>query len=240
VGPPAGRAGGSRPSRLPSDGRPLLERLADLFRLGWLSLSNLTNEDLRVLGYLALALLIAVGSQIDFNSPPSVSPPDQLPAASAAAADTATAPGAPAVGRASPAPSGGGKVDDPTSKGQITAVTAHGLAELKRQFGPVLRGEACWDPHLWNPKSDHPLGKACDVYTSPAGQFASGEGLANGNRVVAWLRQNAGELQISYVIWQGRIWSPQKGDRPYNGGGVYNAKSATGGHFDHLHVSFRE
>jgi hypothetical protein len=47
------------------------------------------------------------------------------------------------------------------------------------------------------------------------------------------------------VIWQGRIWyrgGSDAGDewgRPYNGGGVYDPTDATGGHFDHVHVSVR-
>ena len=59
------------------------------------------------------------------------------------------------------------------------------------------------------------------------------------------MRDNADELGIRYVIWQGRIWyrgGSDAGDewgRPYNGGGVYDPTDATGGHFDHVHVSVR-
>jgi len=53
-------------------------------------------------------------------------------------------------------------------------------------------------------------------------------------------RYNA--LQVRYLIWQGRIWSPDGGDqngwgRPYTGGGIYDATDATGGHYDHIHAS---
>ena len=136
-------------------------------------------------------------------------------------------------------------VNDPTSKGEITEATAHGLAEIRAKFGPAVLSVSCWDPHPWNKKSDHPRGKACDVYTSPAQRFAAGDGLANGWRLAKWLREHADRLGVSYVIWQGRIWSiakPQDNDgwgRAYNGGGVYSPTDATGGHFDHIHVSFR-
>jgi hypothetical protein len=59
-------------------------------------------------------------------------------------------------------------------------------------------------------------------------------------------RTHADALQVSYVIWQGQIWTAGGTDtasgwgRPYNGGGVYDPDEATGGHFDHLHVSFRQ
>ena len=58
-----------------------------------------------------------------------------------------------------------------------------------------------------------------------------------------WLRTNADTLGIRYLIWQGRYWDPQSGDDPgawgraYTGGGIYNPADATGGHFDHVHVS---
>ena len=47
-------------------------------------------------------------------------------------------------------------------------------------------------------------------------------------------------------FWQGRIWSAGSSDdgdgwgRPYTGGGVYDPEDATGGHFDHVHVSVRD
>lgn len=48
------------------------------------------------------------------------------------------------------------------------------------------------------------------------------------------------------MIWQGRYWDPGVQDQggswgsAYTGGGVYDIRNATGGHFDHVHVSFRE
>ena len=51
---------------------------------------------------------------------------------------------------------------------------------------------------------------------------------------------NAGALHVTYVIWQGRIWSashPDQGWAPYTGGGVYDPTNPTGGHYDHIHAS---
>lgn len=135
-------------------------------------------------------------------------------------------------------------VDDPTSGGCLTGHTAHALAEIGRVFGgyrqgPMIRSTACWDEHAWNPSSDHRKGRGCDFWTGPSRQFAAGKALDDGNALVAWLRANADVLGVSYVIWQGRIWSPEKGDRKYTGGGVYDPNDPVGGHWDHIHLSVR-
>lgn len=206
---------------------PLLHRFATLLRLGRIHAGRLDAEDNRVLLVLAVSLIVAFGAQVDLDAPTPADVPDTLPSAPAAL-------GVPPAA----APTGGSMIDDPTSGGQITQITAHGLAAMRAEFGPTLRSSTCWSAHEWNPKSDHPKGRACDVYTSPAGQFAAGEGLDSGNRVVAWLRQYAEPLDVSYVIWQCRIWSEEKGDRRYGGGGIYSCDDPVGGHWDHIHVSF--
>ena len=140
-------------------------------------------------------------------------------------------------------------VDDPTSGGCLTGVTRHALDEVNRVFGgyrggSLIRATGCWDPHAWNPRSDHPQGRACDFFPGMAGRFAAGDELAAGWQLAEWFRTHAETLEVSYVIWQGRIWTAGSGDtasgwgRPYTGGGVYDPEEATGGHFDHLHVSF--
>ena len=60
-----------------------------------------------------------------------------------------------------------------------------------------------------------------------------------------WVRGHAEPLQVKYVIWQGRYWDPHVADhdgwgRRYSGAGVYDVRDATGGHYDHVHISFRE
>ena len=224
---PPPRRPSARPPVRPSLLASLARLLATLLGLGHARAGQLTAQDKRVIAYLVIGLLVASGATIDLDAPPAIAAPAALPSAAATG-------GAPSA-----APAGGGMVDDPTSKGRITATTAHGLAAIRGEFGPVLRWASCWDEHAWNPSSDHPKGRACDVWTSPAGKFAAGAGLAQGNRLVAWLRQHAGPLQVSYVIWQCRIWSPEKGDRVYDGGGIYSCDDPTGGHWDHIHVSYR-
>ncbi|MBW0129392.1 hypothetical protein [Pseudonocardia oceani] len=153
-----------------------------------------------------------------------------------------------------PAPWTGGATGceqtDPTGDGCLTGAALHGLEEAAAAFGgwsdgPVIRSAGCWDAHAWNPRSDHPRGRACDLFPGTPGAFAEGAGLEAGWRVADWFRAHAGPLAVRYLIWQGRYWDPSVEDdggwgRRYTGGGVYDTRDATGGHFDHVHVSFRE
>jgi len=153
-----------------------------------------------------------------------------------------------------PAPwTGGGtgcERTDPTGDGCLTGAAAHGLEAMSAAFGgwsdgPVIRSAGCWDEHAWNPRSDHPRGKACDLFPGAPGEFAADAELDAGWRVADWYRAHADALAVKYLIWQGRYWDPGVADqdgwgRRYTGGGVYDIRNATGGHYDHIHVSFRE
>ncbi len=59
-------------------------------------------------------------------------------------------------------------VPDPSGTGgHVTPRTAalyHALAASVR----LREGATCWDPHPQNPDSDHPRGKACDLFFRPA------------------------------------------------------------------------
>ncbi len=158
---------------------------------------------------------------------------------------------------AAPAPWTGGSTgcqpgQDPTRKGGcLTGATRHGLDAVSATFGgwkdgPLIHTTGCWDAHAWNPTSDHSKGRACDFMVTTPGTFAKGAELDHGWTIANWLRANAGPLQVKYLIWQGRYWDPSVKDqsgnwgRAYTGGGVYNVRDATGGHYDHVHASFRE
>jgi hypothetical protein len=160
----------------------------------------------------------------------------------------------PAVSRPATAWAGGAtgcRPPDPTGKGCLTGATRHGLEAVGAAFGgwrdgPVVHAAGCWDRHAWNPGSDHSRGRACDFMVTQPGTFARGADRSHGWEVADWLRANAGELRVKYLIWQGRYWDPSVRDDPgnwgvrYTGGGIYDVRSATGGHFDHVHASFRE
>lgn len=198
---------------------------------------SLNHEDWLIAAMLMLALAIAT----------SAAAADGSTAARAVAAPAeASAPSTPA----SAAPSGTGcTVKDPTGGRCVTPTTAHALDELAAVFGsyrggPTIKSAGCWNAHPWNPRSDHPLGKACDLFPGASGKYATGAALDAGWAVAKWLRQNSGALGVHYVIWQGRIWSIEHPNdvggwgRPY-ASSVYDVTSATGGHFDHVHVSFQ-
>ncbi|MFR9805660.1 hypothetical protein ACL02T_25740 [Pseudonocardia sp. RS010] len=148
--------------------------------------------------------------------------------------------------RVVPEPSPGCIVDDPTSDGCLTPAALAVHDRTVAEFGDRLRGTTCWSAHEWNPASDHPQGRACDFFPTRAGTFPEGAELEAGWAVANRLRDNAAELEVRYVIWQGRIWyrnaffpDEEGWGRPYTGGGVYDPSDATGGHFDHVHVSVR-
>lgn len=146
---------------------------------------------------------------------------------------------------------------DPTTaapEGCLTPSALRLLDGATARFGDpgpdgAIRAITCWSEHAWNPSSDHPTGRACDFFPARYGEFPAGQDLDDGWAVANWARDNAAELRVRYVIWQGRIWYRGTGDsgegrddwgRPYNGGGVYDPEDATGGHYDHVHVSLRD
>lgn len=130
----------------------------------------------------------------------------------------------------------GNLVDDPTSDGQITERTAHILAQAQANFPES--SWACWAPRPGQP-SEHSLGRACDgTFGNSLGTAATGPALDYGWQVTNWLKDNAETLGVEYLIWQGRIWSVARraeGWRPYDGGGMHDPNTVTGGHYDHLH-----
>jgi hypothetical protein len=173
---------------------------------------------------------------------------DAGPAEDAPAAPVEEA--APAVPEPWTGGSTGCELADPTGDGCVTGAALHGFESATAVFGdwrdgPVIRNAGCWDEHAWNPRSDHPRGRACDLFATGAGRFAEGAELEAGWQVAEWFRAHADPLQVKYLIWQGRYWDPGVADdggwgRRYTGGGVYDTRNATGGHYDHIHVSFRE
>lgn len=127
-------------------------------------------------------------------------------------------------------------VPDPTGTGGlVTPRTAAWITAVRRALSP--RSMTCWDAHAWNPTSDHPRGRACDVMVGGDARRAP-QLRVLGNQIANWTIQTAAVTGVNYVIWYGQIWKSRIGRwEPYNGGGIYNPSDATGGHFDHVHVS---
>jgi hypothetical protein len=128
-------------------------------------------------------------------------------------------------------------VPDPTTgRGCLTPRMLALVTQLQAQN----RRLSCWDPHLANPRSDHPNGKACDVFPGEGGVMPTAEQKADSDALAASLQATATQTGIKYLIWYGQIWlaaHPDRGWQPYNGAGVYDPGSVVGGHFDHIHIS---
>ena len=127
-------------------------------------------------------------------------------------------------------------VTDPTGTGGlVTERTALWVAQARAALAnPSM---SCWDRHAWNPTSDHPQGKACDVFVGGDARRAP-QARAKGDKIANWTITTAGTTGVRYLIWYGKIWSARTGQwKVYNGGGVYDPNNATGGHYDHVHVS---
>ncbi|MGO2311925.1 M23 family metallopeptidase [Brachybacterium tyrofermentans] len=132
-------------------------------------------------------------------------------------------------------------VDDPTTDGQITVRMRSVYEQTLAAFSESTW--SCYSPRSGT-KSEHPLGRACDVaFGNAIGQYPSSDQLEYGWQVTDWLMEHADTLGVEYLIWQGKIWSPARADegwRDDDGGGMHDPADVTGGHFDHLHITVRQ
>lgn len=127
---------------------------------------------------------------------------------------------------------------DPTQPGRAGACVTGRTAMIVAQINAMGAGQSgmfCWDPHEWNPTSDHARGRACDIVFGTLGYYAAGADKTNGDRLAAWMADNADTWAINYVIWQGRIWAGGTW-QPYTSS-TYDVSTPTGGHYDHVHLS---
>lgn len=72
-----------------------------------------------------------------------------------------------------------------------------------------------------NPNSDHNSGFACDLTHDPANGIDCHE-------IFDRLKEDG---RVKYLIFSGKIWSPEKGERKYEG---------SNGHYKHLHISIKD
>ncbi|MFI2271942.1 MULTISPECIES: coiled-coil domain-containing protein [Catenuloplanes] len=139
---------------------------------------------------------------------------------------------------AEPAPrsAGGGWPDesctvaDPTTRGCVTPRTLHAMRQARSDG--FRRFVSCYRP---GGGGEHPRGRACDFAAASDGfedVNARGGDREYGDRLAAYLVDNADSLGVLYVIWYRQIWMPGNGWRSYSGRG---SPSAT--HTNHVHVS---
>lgn len=77
--------------------------------------------------------------------------------------------------------------------------------------------------------NEHSSGNALDVMIP---NYRSDEGKATGDQVAAFALSNAGELGLTHLIWQQRLFKP--GDR--TGSLMPDRGSDTANHYDHVHI----
>lgn len=81
---------------------------------------------------------------------------------------------------------------------------------------------------------DHPSGRALDVMIA---DYRSKKGKKSGAEIAAWAQKNATRLNISYVIWNQKIWNASRGDAGWRK--MENRGSDTANHKDHVHITVR-
>lgn len=127
-------------------------------------------------------------------------------------------------------------VADPTGTGGAITPRMSALYHAVQASGITVRGATCWDPHPQNPASDHPRGKACDIFLDPHNP----DDVNRGWQLAGWLTTTQTTYGIHYLIWQGQFWSAESPTwRPYRSD-IYrcpNPANLTGCHYDHIHIS---
>lgn len=109
------------------------------------------------------------------------------------------------------------KTAAPAAKAVLRQATA-----LKPKRGKASDGLLPSAAHLsQSPNSDHNTGFAVDLTHDPVFGIS-------GHEVYAHLKSDP---RVKYLIFKGRIWSAEKGDRPYTGSNPHNK---------HVHISIKE
>jgi hypothetical protein len=139
---------------------------------------------------------------------------------------------------ASRAGSGPTVVGDDLPVGPNTASYQRLTPTAKRLYGLVVRifdvhAIGGWRPYGSVPGSDHPYGRAIDVMVG----YPSASGRALGWRIANWAVGNAAALDVKYVIFNGRIWTPSAGWHGYRHPADPCNCNPTLRHDDHVHIS---
>lgn len=127
-------------------------------------------------------------------------------------------------------------LSDPSGTGGRVTPRLNTLYQTLHDMGAITDGATCWDPHPQNPDSDHPRGRACDLFYRPRDPAD----VARGWQVATWLTTVQAVYGIHYLIWQGMIWTAQSPAWTTYRSGIYgcpNPTNLTGCHYDHIHIS---
>ena len=125
---------------------------------------------------------------------------------------------------------------DPSGTGGLVTPRVHALYQALHQAGAITNGATCWSSRPQNPHSDHPDGRACDIFANPH----SNTDITHGWQLAHWLTSQQPTYGIRYLIWQGQIWTADNPtwttyeSKTY---GCPNPANTTGCHYDHIHIS---
>ncbi len=85
---------------------------------------------------------------------------------------------------------------------------------------------------------DHPSGRALDLML-PEGCSTEPKNAKLGDAIAIFFMQNAGKLDVQYIIWNQKIWiAGSEAIPPTEWRGMSSRGSCTANHVDHVHVSF--
>lgn len=127
-------------------------------------------------------------------------------------------------------------VADPSGTGGKVTPRMATLYRAIGDAGMIAGGATCWDPHPQNPHSDHPRGRACDIFFNPHNPRQVDAGWA----LATWLTDHQATYGINYIIWQGQEWDATQPHWHAYQSTIYgcpNPNNITGCHYDHVHIS---
>jgi hypothetical protein len=127
-------------------------------------------------------------------------------------------------------------VPDPSGTGGHVTPRTAALYRALAAAAAIRDGATCWDPHPQNTDSDHPRGKACDIFFHPNDP----NDVARGWNLARWLIAHQNAYGVHYLIWQGLIWSADQPTWTTYRSTIYscpNPANLTGCHYDHIHFT---
>jgi hypothetical protein len=129
---------------------------------------------------------------------------------------------------------------DPADYNRLTPATRKMYDAVVSCFGRPFE-VYCYDPR--DGTGEHPKGRACDFMISSGGHGTADE-KAHGKAIAEWVMMNATELDVKYIIWDRRNWSPANDNgqtKPVDNWRTYPQGATTSdanvAHTNHVHVS---
>lgn len=120
--------------------------------------------------------------------------------------------------------------------GACEQVAVTGAEAVVGQFPGRVREVFCTRDCSCPGSSDHCCGKAIDFMIADGG----GQATLSGNGIAEWVMNSRDSLNLKYVIWGQKIWSPsQDSVGGWEGWRTMEDRGdLTANHWDHVHVSF--